>query len=255
MLIDVHTHLDELELNPETAIAEAKRSGIDRLITIGTKPDDLNFVVEMTKKFPGVVFGSLGIHPHESASFNPKVRETMVALAANPGIVAIGEIGLDYYYNHAQKDVQKQAFREQVELAVELGLPLEIHTRDAEEDTIKILQDYRGKLKGLIHCFTGTRWLAEKALDLDFNVSFSGIVTFKNAESLRDTARVIPLDRLHVETDAPFLAPVPHRGKKNLPSYLTHTAQFISDLKGVSLEKLTEQLNQNAQDLFPRLKS
>lgn len=254
MLIDVHTHLDELEVNAEFAVAEAQRNGIGRLITIGTKPDDLNFVVEMTQKFPGVVYGSLGIHPHESESYNQSVRATLLELSTQPGIVAIGEIGLDYYYNHAKKKAQQNAFREQIELAVHLGLPLEIHTRDAEEDTIQILQDYRGRLKGMIHCFTGTRWLAEKALDLDFNISFSGIVTFKNAESLRETARFIPLDRLHVETDAPFLAPVPHRGKKNLPSYLPHTAQFVSDLKGVSLERLAEQLNTNAKALFPKLR-
>ena len=163
-------------------------------------------------------------------------------------------MGLDYYYSNATHDVQKKSFRRQLEIAVEHDMPVEIHTRDAEPDTVEILQEFGGKVRGLLHCFTGSQWLADQGLALGLNISISGIVTFKNADALRSVVKTIPLDRLHVETDAPFLAPMPHRGKSNEPALMVHTAQKVAELKGVTLEQLSEATNANAKKLFHKLK-
>ncbi len=168
--------------------------------------------------------------------------------------MAIGEIGLDYYYDQSPRDEQLLAFREQMQIAADTGLPVEIHTRDAEEDTVRILTEFNGRVKGIIHCFTGTDQLAKQALDLGYNISISGVVTFKSAQSLRDTVKnTIPLDRLHVETDAPFLAPVPMRGRPNTSAYVVHTAQVVAELKNVTLQTLSEQTKKNAEKLFFKL--
>ena len=166
--------------------------------------------------------------------------------------MAVGEIGLDYHYDSSPRDQQQDAFRRQLELAHKYKLPIEIHTRDADEDTIKILQDAKPQT-GIIHCFTGTMWLAKNALDLGLDISFSGVVTFKNAADLREVVKYVPLDRLHVETDAPFLAPIPMRGKSNVPAYVVHTAQAVADLKQIPLEKLKEATRANARRTFPKL--
>ena len=168
-------------------------------------------------------------------------------------MVAIGETGLDYYRNDAPRDVQIAAFRAQMQLAADFGLPVEIHTRDAEDDTKVILQEFKGRVKGLLHCFTGTWDLAKAGLDAGFNVSISGVVTFKNAEPLREVVQKLPLDRLHVETDAPFLAPVPYRGKTNHPGWIVHTAQTVADLHKISLETLSHHQRRNAHQLFDKL--
>jgi TatD DNase family protein len=167
--------------------------------------------------------------------------------------VAIGETGLDYHYNSSPQDVQIWAFRQQMEIAAELNLPVEIHTRDAETDTQLILREYQGRVRGLLHCFTGTMNLARQALDFGFDISISGVATFKNAHDLRDVVRFVPLDRLHVETDAPFLAPVPVRGQSNEPSFVVHTARLVASLKSVELRVLSQQTADNAARLFPRL--
>ncbi|MEO0334937.1 MAG: TatD family hydrolase, partial [Pseudomonadota bacterium] len=169
-------------------------------------------------------------------------------------IVAVGELGLDFYYDNADRDVQRAVFRKQLQVAKDLQMPVEIHTRDAEEDTIKILKEFEGEVTGLIHCFSGTQWLADEALKLGFNISISGIVTFKKADELRAVVETLPIDRIHVETDSPYLAPVPKRGKQNLPEYVVHTAKFVSDLKGVSLAELEQQTRSNALKLFPKLR-
>jgi TatD DNase family protein len=186
--------------------------------------------------------------------YSAEVGQFLRTNASHPRVVAIGEIGLDYYYNQSPKEEQIFAFREQLKIAEEVGLPVEIHTRDAEEDTISILKEFKGRVHGLIHCFTGTEWLAKEALDLGYNISISGVVTFKNAESLRKIVKdIIPLDRIHVETDAPFLAPVPMRGRPNTSAYMVHTAQVVADLKNVSLQTLSEQTKKNARVLFKKL--
>lgn len=255
MWIDVHTHLNFLEISPEEALTRAKASGVDRVITIGTEPSDHPVVLALAKKYFPQVACTLGIHPHEATLFTPEVEAFIRQHATEPWVVAVGEIGLDYYYNQSPQEIQKAAFKRQLEIALELGLPVEIHTRDAEADTIEILKQFDGRVRGILHCFTGSQWLADEALALGIDISISGVVTFKNAESLRATVKTVPLDRLHVETDAPFLAPVPHRGKKNLPEFVSHTAQVVADLKGVDLATLSAAVGRNALRTFPKLES
>jgi TatD DNase family protein len=252
--IDVHCHLDRLEGGPEVALKKAIDAGVNRIITIGTEPADLPLVMQLAEKFSPHVFCTIGVHPHDGVKYNAEVGEFLRKNASHPRVVAIGEIGLDYHYNQSPKEEQLVAFREQMQIAAEVGLPVEIHTRDADEDTIKILQEFEGKVKGIIHCFTGTPYLATEALKVGYNISISGIVTFKNAESIRSTVRdIVPLDRLHVETDAPFLSPVPMRGKSNTSAYMVHTAQVVADLKNVSLQTLSLQTKKNAEKIFFKL--
>ena len=252
--IDVHCHLDRLEGGPEHALQLAKDSGVGRIITIGTEPADLPVVIALSEKFAPHVFCTIGVHPHDGVKYGAEVGSFLRQNASHPRVIAIGEIGLDYYYNQSPKAEQLTAFREQMSIASEVGLPVEIHTRDAEDDTVAILKEFAGKVKGIIHCFTGTAFLAQEALNLGYDISISGVVTFKNAHALRDIVRdVIPLDRLHVETDAPFLAPVPLRGKSNTSAYMVHTAQVVADLKNVSLQTLSEQTRKNAEKLFVKL--
>lgn len=252
--IDIHCHLDHLEGGAEQALKQAQAAGVKHLITIGTEPEDLPLVIQLSEKFAPYVFCTIGIHPHEGVKYTDEVGAFLRKNASHPRVLAIGEIGLDYYYNQSPKAEQLHAFREQLKIAEDVGLPVEIHTRDAEEDTIMVLKEFEGRVKGLIHCFTGTEWLAKEALNLGFNISISGVVTFKNAESLRNIVKdIIPLDRIHVETDAPFLAPVPMRGRPNTSAYVVHTAQVVADLKNVSLQTLSEQTKKNALVMFKKL--
>lgn len=251
--IDVHTHLNMLEILPDEALRLASERQVSKMITIGTCPDDLSLVLQIANKYFPRVGCSLGVHPHEAALYSDQVGDWIRQHATAPEVVAIGETGLDYYYNNAEHDVQIRAFRAQLELAAELKLSVEIHTRDAEPDTMQILRDFKGRVQGLLHCFTGTWEMAKVGLDNGWDISISGVATFKNAESLREVVKKVPLDRLHVETDAPFLAPVPHRGKKNQPAFVTHTAELVAQLKGVDLLTLESQLQMNARRLFPKL--
>jgi len=251
--IDVQAHLEMLEQSNDTALNLATEQGVTQMITIGTHPEENKKVLQIAQRYFPQVVCTLGIHPHEAKFYNDEVEQEMEQHLQKPAVVGVGEIGLDYYYEHSDRELQKEAFRRQLHMAQKAQLPIEIHTRDAEEDTVKILKEFKGQVKGLIHCFTGTEWLAKEALDVGFDISFSGVVTFKNAQSLRDIAKWVPLDRIHVETDAPFLAPVPHRGKKNHPALIVHTAQLIADLKGVPLEELSSHTLQNAKKLFTKL--
>jgi TatD DNase family protein len=251
--IDVHTHINMLEISADEALAAAQANGVQRMITIGTCPDDLPLVQQIAQKYYPVVACTLGIHPHEAELYTDEVGAYLRQHATAKEVVAIGETGLDYYYDNAPREQQKTAFRAQLQIAKDLNLPVEIHTRDAEEDTMQILREFSGPGKGLLHCFTGTWELAKVGLDCGYDISISGVATFKNAESLREVVRKVPLERLHVETDAPFLAPVPQRGKKNQPAFVIHTAQLVADLKGVSLQQLADQLQLNAKALFPKL--
>lgn len=254
--IDVHCHLDRLEGGSDFALNLALAAGVKRIITIGTEPEDLPIVIAMAEKYSPNVFCTIGVHPHDGVKYSAEVGAFLRKNASHPRVVGIGEIGLDYHYNQSPKVDQITAFREQLQIAAETGLPVEIHTRDAEDDTIKLLTEFKGQVKGIIHCFTGTPFLAEQALNLGLDISISGVVTFKNADSIRTTVRdIVPLDRLHIETDAPFLAPVPMRGKSNTSAYVVHTAQVVADLKKVSLQTLCEQTNKNAEKLFFKLKS
>jgi len=251
----MHCHLDKLEEGVEAALASARAAGVKQIVTIGTEPADHATVLGLSQKYYPEVFCTLGVHPHEGVLYTAEVGQWIEKHLSDPGVIAVGEIGLDYYYNQSPQKEQQEAFRQQLDIARRHGLPVEIHTRDAEADTVEILKEFKGQVTGLIHCFTGTSWLAQQALDLGFNISISGVVTFKNAEDLRATVKSLPLDRIHVETDAPFLAPMPHRGKKNTPAFVVHTAQVVADLQGVSLDKLAEATHQNALKLFPKMRA
>jgi TatD DNase family protein len=253
MLIDIHAHLDMLETPPEETIRLAQEVGVERIITIGTEPPDHPIVLELAQKHFPVVACTLGVHPHHGSVWTEDVGRFLEQNVSRPEVVAIGEIGLDYHYNQSPAEEQKEAFRRQLDLASRFQMPVQIHTRDADQDTVEILNEFKGRVTGVIHCFTGTEWLARQCLDLGYNISFSGVVTFKNADDLRKTCQLVPLDRMHVETDAPFLTPVPLRGKKNTPAYVVHTAAFVAQLRGIPLEKLEEHTNANARHLFPKL--
>lgn len=250
--IDTHTHFGMLEDDAEVALKNALDAGVYKFINIGTNPEDHESVYKFAQKHYPTVFCTLGVHPHDAKLYSPEVESYLRTQAQQKEVIAIGEIGLDYYYNLSEKETQLLAFEKQMQVASDLNLPVEIHTRDAEEDTINILKKYSGKVTGLLHCFTGTWWCADEAIKLGYNISISGIVTFKNATELQDVVRKVPLDRLHIETDAPFLAPVPQRGKKNQPAFVTHTASFVANLKGVSEKELSQQLLKNTQKLFKK---
>lgn len=252
--IDVHTHLNFLkDMSVEEALVQARAAGVSRFITIGTEPKDHPVVLEIAQKYFPEVACTLGIHPHEGSVYTDEIDAFIDQNLPRPEVVAVGEIGLDYYYDNSPREEQKTAFRRQLTLAEKHKLPIEIHTRDAEADTIEILKEFGGRITGIVHCFTGTMWLAKQALDLGLDISFSGVVTFKKAEELREVAKYVPLDRLHVETDAPFLAPVPQRGKSNVPAFVVHTAQAVADLRQIPLEELKMATLANAARTFPKL--
>jgi TatD DNase family protein len=251
--IDTHTHLEMLENSPDEVLRAAEEQGVKQMITIGTHPDENKKVIEIAKKYFPKVACTLGIHPHEAQHYSHDVERDIEAELSQPYVVGVGEIGLDYHYDHSPRGQQQDVFRKQLDLAARHRLPVQIHTREAEEDTVKILREFKGLVTGLFHCFTSSAWLAREGLDLGFNISFSGIITFKTAEDLRDIVKIVPLDRIHVETDAPFLTPVPFRGKKNAPALIVHTAKKIAELKGVSEEELSGHILDNARKLFPKL--
>ncbi len=250
--IDTHTHFKMLEITNVEAIAQAQAQNVQAFINIGTCMDDLKEVLELAQayEFMGC---TLGVHPHDAEAFGD-ARDFILDHAKDSSVVALGEMGLDYYYEHSDRETQKKVFEEQLQMSIDFGLPVEIHTRDAEEDTLDILRSFSGKVKGLIHCFTGTQRLADEVLKLGMNISISGVVTFKKAEALRDVVKSLPLDRIHIETDAPFLTPTPHRGRKNQPAYVIHTAEYIGQLLGLELDELQAQLLMNSKKMFPRFK-
>jgi TatD DNase family protein len=254
MWIDVHTHLEMLEENTEQVLKEAGDVKVTNMITIGCHPNDFEKVCTIAEKNYPTIAATLGVHPHEAKFYSPEVEKQIRAKASEPYLVGIGEIGLDYFYNHSDPEVQRDVFNKQMKLACDLGLPVEIHSRDAEDDTAAELQKWKGKVTGMMHCFSGTAKLAQAALDVGFYISLSGVITFKNAQPLRDIIKDLPMDRILVETDAPFLAPVPMRGKKNKPAFVSHTAEKVAEIKGIGLEELSQQLDKNVRKLFPKWK-
>lgn len=249
--IDVHTHLNMLDISPELAIEQAQQAGVKNIITIGTEPKDWQAVLDFSKKFSQVQ-GAIGLHPHSANLYDQKVENSLSSYLDQKDIIACGEIGLDYYYENFDKQKQKHAFYSQMALAAKKNLPVEIHTRSADQDTLQILKQFEGSVLGLLHCFSGTWELARAALDIGFHISFSGIVTFKNAHELREICAKIPLDRIHLETDAPYLAPMPHRGKKNKPAWVVHTAEVVAQLHKISVLELSQKTQDNYKRLFKK---
>ena len=248
--IDTHCHLDKLDSTPEEAIIEAKQAGVQRMVTVSVDEPSLDFVSSMVKQFPEV-YGSVGFHPHDAAELTEDLEQKIRKLSLEEKkLIAIGETGLDYHYMYSSAEVQQQVFSKQLQLAVELNLPVIMHSREAETDTIKILQEIPVPSLGVAHSFTSSFEMAQTLIEMGWYIGINGIVTFKNAEDLREVVSWLPLDRLLLETDSPFLAPTPFRGKPNKPAHIPAIATFIAKLRGISLEQLSEQTSANAQRLF-----
>lgn len=255
MLVDSHCHLeyDSFAAEGDAVVERARAAGVGVCVTIGTKLETFPKTRAVAEKYNNV-WCSVGVHPHDAAVEPLTDAQTLVELTKHPKVVGIGETGLDYYYDHSPKAEQATNFLIHIDAAQETHLPLIIHTRDAEDDTVAILEEKLKKapFTGVLHCFTGSAKLAEAGLRLGLYVSASGIITFKNSEPLREVFRNVPLDRLLVETDAPYLAPIPHRGKRNEPSFVTHTAAMLASLKGVSVEEISRITTENFFRLFTK---
>jgi TatD DNase family protein len=256
MIIDSHCHLDfsDFAADLDAVIARAKARGIGRMITISTRVQNFAEILAIAERDPDI-FCTVGTHPHQAHEEPEASAAQLVSLARHPKCVGIGEAGLDYHYDRAPRDVAARVFRTHIAAARQSGLPLVIHARDADEDIAAILKDEMGKgvFTAVLHCFTAGRMLAEAGLALGLCVSFSGVVTFRNSQELRDIARDVPLDRMLVETDAPFLAPVPNRGKRNEPAFVADTARVLAEIKQVSEADFARATTDNVQRLFSKL--
>jgi TatD DNase family protein len=257
-MVDAHCHIagPEFAGDLEDVVQRARDAGLAHAFIILGADDQPELVQakQVAQRWPDVRF-SIGVHPHAAGKFaddpSAAAREADAAIADQPLTRGLGEIGLDYYYDHAPRDVQQQVFREQIRLARQRRLPIVIHTRDAEDDTFRILADESARdVGGVFHCFTGDRDMARRVLDIGFHVSFAGIVTFRNAVELREVAKIVPLDRLLIETDSPFLAPVPHRGTRNEPARVVHVAAAIAELRGTDAETIGRAALANFRQLF-----
>jgi TatD DNase family protein len=256
MLIDSHCHLDFPDFASEldAIVARARTAGIGRIVTISTRVEKHAQVLAISERFPDV-FCSVGTHPHyshEEADIDPA---RLIAIAKHPKVVAIGEAGLDYFRNNSPRDAQMRSFRQHIAAARQTGLPLVIHSRDCDADMAQILSEESGKgaFPAVLHCFTGGRELAFTAVDLGHYVSFTGILTFKNSNALRDIAAELPADRVLVETDAPYLAPLPYRGKRNEPAYVVETAKVLAETRGVTVEEINRLTTENFFSLFSKV--
>jgi TatD DNase family protein len=253
MLADSHCHLnyEGLVEEQQAVLARARARGVTAMLNIATREREWDAVLATAESEPDV-WATVGIHPHEADQHPHIDTAKLVERARHPRVVGIGESGLDYHYDHSDRTRQQDSFRAHIAACRETQLPLIVHTRDAEEDTLAILGEEMGKgaYPGVIHCFTASRAFADSALDLGFYISISGIVTFKNAREIQETAKVVPADRLLVETDAPFLAPVPHRGKRGEPAFVADTLAFLADLRGDDREELSTLTAQNFHRLF-----
>jgi TatD DNase family protein len=254
MLIDSHCHLDYFNQPGEQAevIERARAAGVGELVTIGVTLSQSRQAIEIAEKYENV-WACVGVHPNHAADELPVAEpEVIAALAQHPKVIGIGESGLDYFYDKAPRDIQEQNFRANIRAAQRAGLPLAIHARAADEDIARILAEERanGHFDFLLHCFSSGRGLAEAALELGGYISFSGILTFPKSQDIRDIAALVPADRLLVETDAPYLAPVPFRGKRNEPAYTAHTAKVLAEVKGMSPEAMAELTTANFRNLF-----
>jgi TatD DNase family protein len=256
MFVDSHAHIDgeEFDADRGEVVARAREAGVRAILNVGTgDPHGGNFerAVAVAEKFEGV-YAAVGVHPHDAKLYDEAAERLLLEFVRSKRVVAVGEIGLDYHYDNSPRKVQREVFARQLRLARAEGLPVIIHSREADEETLEILRaEYSGAARGgVMHCFGGGPALAQGALDLGFYISFAGNVTFKKAEALREVARTVPLERLLVETDCPYLAPVPHRGRRNEPAYVAATARFLAELRGVGHEELGRATSENFSRLF-----
>lgn len=256
MWIDSHCHLDghRFAEDREAVIERALAAGVTKMLGIGTGdgPPDLDVAIRLAEKYP-FLWASAGVHPHDAAKWTPDCAPTLRDRMAHPRVVALGEIGLDYHYDFSPRNVQQRVFIEQMEIAVETGKPILIHTREAWDDTFALIEKHWAPsgLPGVMHCFTGGPAEAERSLALGFTISFSGVVTYPKAPEVREAAKITPLDRMLVETDCPYLAPVPFRGKRNEPAYVVHTGEMLAAHLGLEPAELARHTSENFTRLFP----
>lgn len=254
--IDSHCHIDgeAFDADRDAVVERARAAGVRAMLVVGTgdpHSGEIAKAVATAENYAGV-YAAVGVHPHDAKLYDDRAEETLVNLAKSEKVIAWGEIGLDYYYDHSPRDVQRAVFIRQIRTARALDLPIIIHSRDADDETVEILREecsYEG-FRGIMHCFGGTPEMAADLMAIGFMISFAGNVTFKKAENLRDAARVVPLERLLIETDCPFLTPVPFRGKRNEPAYVAETAKFLADFYGIAVETLANRTTRNFLDFF-----
>ncbi|MCX7988188.1 MAG: YchF/TatD family DNA exonuclease [Thermodesulfovibrio sp.] len=247
-MIDSHCHLEMFEDQQEEIIRRAYDAGVTSIITISSDRESIDKVIRIAEKYP-MVYASVGIHPHDAVQLDDKVLQDIFEKSRHPKVIAIGEIGLDYHYNHSPRDLQINAFKKQLNLAKEIGLPVIVHSREAFDDTYKILRESQVK-SGVMHCFSGNLYQAKKFIELGFLISISGVVTFKNANKIKEVATSIPDEYIVIETDAPYLAPEPMRGRKNEPAYISYIAEALAKLRGVTLEDIDRITTVNIRRLF-----
>lgn len=253
MYFDTHAHLDDerFDADREELIARMKEAGIEPCMTVGANMRMNQINVELAKKHEGYLYATVGLHPHDAKDLNEETMAQMKEWARLPQVKAWGEIGLDYFYDRSERDVQKAAFIAQLDAAMEMDLPVILHIRDAHGDALEILRARKGNLpRGVVHCYSGSWESAQEYMSLGFHISFTGSVTFKNAVKLAEVSDKIPLDRLMIETDCPYMAPVPHRGKRNDPTLVKVIAQFLADRRGMDVEELARITRENGLKLF-----
>jgi TatD DNase family protein len=257
MLIDSHCHLDDKRFadDLDAVLDRAAAAGVTRILTIGTGngPPEIDRAVHLADRYPQI-YASIGVHPHDANKVTPRTYEDLRALATHPKLLAFGEIGLDYHYDFSPRETQREVFIEQLKLAREVELPIIIHTREAWEDTLSILrQNWSGE--GIMHCFTGDPPQAQQALDMGFHLSYGGVLTFKTAENVRESARITPPERLLIETDAPYLAPIPHRGKRNEPAMMVETVRRLAEVRGTTPDAIAALTTANFERLCLRTRN
>ncbi|MBI4042323.1 MAG: TatD family hydrolase [Deltaproteobacteria bacterium] len=251
-MIDTHAHLDfpDYDADREEVLKRAKEAGVEKMIIVSTEPASLTKTLHLAKQYDPL-YATVGIHPHDTKEMNEELFQQLLDLGREEKVVAVGETGLDFYYEHSPRETQMHWFRRQIEAARSLKVPLIIHTRQANEETLSILRDMNAdEIGGVFHCFTSDWEMARQALDLGFYISFTGIVTFKKADDLREVVKKVPLEKMLLETDSPFLTPEPLRGKRNEPAFMIHTAQLIASLKNRSMEEIDRVTTANAVTLF-----
>jgi TatD DNase family protein len=252
MLFDTHAHLNAIQYEEDIVevIQRAKSENVSHIVVVGFDKDTIKRAMELTEQYD-MIYAAVGWHPVDAIDMTDEDLKWIKELAAHPKVVAIGEMGLDYYWDKSPKDIQKEVFRKQIQVAKEVQLPIIIHNRDATEDVVKILkEETASEVGGIMHCFTGSLEVAKQCMDMNFYISFGGPVTFKNAKKPKEVATEIPMDRLLIETDCPYLTPHPFRGKRNEPSYVKYVAEQIAELKGLSVEEVAKKTSDNAIRLF-----
>lgn len=256
--VDSHCHIDgeQFDTDREEVISRANSAGVKTMLVVGTGDatefENFERVVRLAESYDNI-YCSIGVHPHDAKTLGKTEEEKLINLAkSSKKVIAWGEIGLDYYYDHSPRDVQREVFIRQIRIAKDLNLPIIIHSRDADDETVEILTEECSyeRFRGIMHCFGGTPEMAQNLMKIGFMISFAGNVTFKKAENLRDSAKAVPLDRLLIETDCPYLTPIPFRGKRNEPMYVVETAKFLADFYGVELEVLAQKTTENFYNFF-----